>query len=128
MFVVEINSIGAEILCRMVPAAKDRFEVRDRFGTSGMASVVLAVRLVVKALDKDILRYSKIRVEADKRKTGRTSFLLSVFVGDGSGVKCGCASVCQHQLEQMITKFCTSLEIPPRAPFGVLRMTERSSD
>jgi hypothetical protein len=52
--VVEINSIGAEILCRIVPAGN--FVVKERFGIAGTDSVSLfACLLVVKALERDIL-------------------------------------------------------------------------
>jgi predicted DsbA family dithiol-disulfide isomerase len=50
MFVVEMSSTGAEILCRMVPA----LIVKDRFGVSGAALAEAFERRVVKALDNDI--------------------------------------------------------------------------
>jgi len=55
MFVVEINSIGAEILCLIVPE-KECLVVIDLLGMSAVASALaLALRLVVKALESDIL-------------------------------------------------------------------------
>jgi hypothetical protein len=54
MLVVETSSSGAEILCRMVPDAKERLVVRLRRGISGTTSVVLAFRLVVNALERDM--------------------------------------------------------------------------
>lgn len=55
MFVVEINSIGAEILCLIVPEM-ECLVVIDLLGMLGMASALdLALRLVVKALERDIL-------------------------------------------------------------------------
>jgi hypothetical protein len=54
MLVVEINSIGAEILCRIVPV--ENLVVKERFGMAGTDSVsFFACLLVVKALDKDII-------------------------------------------------------------------------
>jgi len=54
MFVVEINSIGADILC--IRAPRENFVVRLRLGVSVTVSELLAWRLVVKALERDILR------------------------------------------------------------------------
>jgi hypothetical protein len=54
MFVVETSSNGAEILCRIVPDAKERFVVRFLRGISGVTSAVLTLRLVVNALERDI--------------------------------------------------------------------------
>lgn len=51
---VEINSIGAEILCRIVPVGN--FVVKERFGIAGIDSVsFFACLLVVNALERDIL-------------------------------------------------------------------------
>lgn len=56
IFVVEISSTGAEILCRIVPAGYACFVVKLRCGTFGDASSEVFVRfLVVKARDRDIL-------------------------------------------------------------------------
>jgi hypothetical protein len=51
IFVVEMSSMGAEILCRIVPPV---LIVLDRFGISGVASTEALARRVVNALDKDI--------------------------------------------------------------------------
>lgn len=50
MFVVEMSSIGAEILCLMPPD----LTVIDLFGMSEVASAEALARRVVKALDSDI--------------------------------------------------------------------------
>jgi hypothetical protein len=55
MFVVEMSSMGADILCLMVP---EDFPVRLRCGTDGVVSDALADRLVVKALEIDIFAES----------------------------------------------------------------------
>jgi len=55
IFVVEMSSIGAEILCLIVPEAeKECFVVRDLLGISGVLSLPPRDLLVVKALDRDI--------------------------------------------------------------------------
>jgi len=55
IFVVEMSSIGAEILCLIVPEEeKECFAVRDRFGISGVLSLPPLDLLVVKALERDI--------------------------------------------------------------------------
>jgi len=87
ILVVEINSIGAEILCRIVPVAKERFVVRCLFGTSGLASEVLALRLVVKALARDTLLNVR---NPDKGRMG-VSFPSTVGWGQP-----GCSSVRRH--------------------------------
>ncbi len=54
MFVVEMSSTGAEILCLIVPE-NECFVVIDRFGIPEVASAEpLVLRLVVKALESDI--------------------------------------------------------------------------
>lgn len=53
MLVVESNSTGAEILGR--PAANERFVVRFLLGVLVSTSVILAARLVVNDLMRDIL-------------------------------------------------------------------------
>jgi len=54
IFVVEMSSIGAEILCLIVPE-NECFVVIDRFGIPEVASAeTLALRRVVKALESDI--------------------------------------------------------------------------
>lgn len=54
IFVVEMSSMGAEILCLIVPEEKECFVVRDLFGISGAVSLALDL-LVVNALERDIL-------------------------------------------------------------------------
>ncbi len=54
MFVVEMSSIGAEILCLMDPEEKDGLVVKLLFGISANASVLLTPLRAVKALDRDI--------------------------------------------------------------------------
>lgn len=51
MLVVEMSSMGPEILCRIVPPDLIVF---DLFGISGVASVEALARRVVNALDNDI--------------------------------------------------------------------------
>lgn len=51
IFVVEMSSIGAEILCLIVPL---NLVVMDLFGTTGVPSEEALARRVVKALDNDI--------------------------------------------------------------------------
>lgn len=61
IFVVEMSSTGAEILCLMVPDEKECFVVRFLRGISGEYSEALADLLVVKALDRDIFaEYGRI--------------------------------------------------------------------
>lgn len=66
MFVVETSSNGAEILCRIVPIANDRF-VRFLFGISEVESTDLALRLVVKALERDIFARYPVGPDKDRR-------------------------------------------------------------
>jgi hypothetical protein len=55
IFVVEMSSIGAEILCLIVPEVeKECFVVRDLFGISGVLSLPPLDLRVVKALERDI--------------------------------------------------------------------------
>jgi len=51
---VEMSSIGAEILCLIVPGGKEYFVVKLLFGISGRLSEACLVRRVVKARDRDI--------------------------------------------------------------------------
>jgi len=61
MFVVEMSSTGAEILCLMLPDEKECFVVRFLRGISGKFSDTLADLLVVKALERDIFaEYGRI--------------------------------------------------------------------
>lgn len=58
MFVVDISSTGAEILCLMVPAGKACLLVKLLCGTGEASDVfdpVLRLPRVVKALDSDML-------------------------------------------------------------------------
>ncbi len=59
IFVVEMSSIGAEILCLIVPE-KECFAVRDLFGMSDVLPLPPLDLLVVKALERDIFaKYGK---------------------------------------------------------------------
>jgi hypothetical protein len=61
MFVVEMSSTGAEILCLMVPDEKECFVVRFLRGMSDKLSDTFADLLVVKALERDIFaEYGRI--------------------------------------------------------------------
>jgi len=61
IFVVEMSSTGAEILCLIVPDEKECFVVRFLRGMSGKCSDTLAALLVVKALERDIFaEYGRI--------------------------------------------------------------------
>lgn len=55
IFVVEINSIGADILGRIEPLAKDRFTVRLLVGPEGAESDDFRDLITVSALARDIL-------------------------------------------------------------------------
>jgi hypothetical protein len=58
MFVVEMSSMGAEILCLIVP---EDFPVKLRCSIEGVISDDLTDRLVVKALERDIFaEYGRI--------------------------------------------------------------------
>lgn len=57
IFVVEMSSIGAEILCLIVPE-NECFAVSDLFGISGVLSLPPLDLLVVKALERDIFAES----------------------------------------------------------------------
>lgn len=52
MFVVEINSTGAEILFLIVPGGNECLLVKLRFGTGVEVSEDFAPRLVVNALER----------------------------------------------------------------------------
>ena len=59
MFVVEMSSIGADILCLIVPE-KECLVVSDLFGISGVLPLPPLDLLVVKALERDIFaKYGK---------------------------------------------------------------------
>jgi len=63
IFVVEMSSIGAEILCLIVPEEeKECFAVRDLFGISGVLSLPPLDLRVVKALARDIFSNMARRV------------------------------------------------------------------
>jgi hypothetical protein len=69
IFVVEMSSIGAEILCLIVPE-KECFAVRDRFGMSGVLPLPPLDLRVVKALERDILENLAKNVDYGPDKVG----------------------------------------------------------
>jgi len=71
IFVVEMSSIGAEILCLIVPEEeKECFAVRDLFGISGVLSLPPLDLLVVKALERDIFANMAGKVTYGPDKVG----------------------------------------------------------
>jgi len=64
-----MSSIGAEILCLIVPEEDNEcFVVRDLFGISGVLSFAALDLLVVKALEIDVFANmaAKVRIRWDK--------------------------------------------------------------
>jgi hypothetical protein len=69
--VVEMSSIGAEILCLIVPEEDNEcFVVRDLFGSSGALSFAALDFLVVKALEIDIFANMAAKVTNGPDKMG----------------------------------------------------------
>ena len=69
--VVEMSSIGAEILCLIVPEEDNEcFAVRDLFGISGILSLAALDFLVVKALERDIFANMAAKITYGPDKMG----------------------------------------------------------
>jgi len=78
IFVVEMSSRGAEILCLIVPEEeKECFVVRDRFGISGVLPLPPLDLLVVKALERDISTKMVAKITYGPDKMGKGALLPS---------------------------------------------------
>lgn len=77
IFVVDMSSIGAEILCLIVPEGKECFAVKLLFGISDMLPGAFALFLVVKALERDIFAEYGRKLTSATEKVNSDSLLPS---------------------------------------------------